>query len=239
MWTTFRHFKVPPRTAVLWQFMSTEKLLALLSSRKLHLARMDTFDDPWEATVTDAMHALGLKDFGSESKHLWLERANRFRNRTFASCWHRNPVESAAMWDLYATRNAGVALRTTVSALQQSIQTTAELLIANVRYVDFRTFGSDANPFAAAALKRKSFKHEQEVRLIHFQSHPSTSEKMGTPGDSTSFFVDVDLQKLVRAVYVAPSAPSWHLPGLRELLSRFGLKPSLVQQSVLYDQRVW
>jgi hypothetical protein len=54
------------------------------------------------------------------------------------SCWHCNDGESAAMWDLYATRDSGIAIQSTFERLCDSFSHAAEpQLIGLVRYTDY------------------------------------------------------------------------------------------------------
>ena len=38
-------------------------------------------------------------------------------NRFLVNSWHMNEYESAAMWDIYSTRDFGIAIRSTIKRL--------------------------------------------------------------------------------------------------------------------------
>jgi hypothetical protein len=225
--------------------MSTEKLLSLLTTGALHLARQDTLGDPWEGALTK----LQVDDYqrfvpspSDETARGARLAAVAFAQRVWISCWHANHLESAAMWDLYASRHAGVAVVTTAGLLRKCIQSPLELWLLSVRYVDYDTWQPNTpreflqyppgSFHTSLAFKRKSFEHEREVRIMHMD-HLATDTSA-----KTSVEVSLDISEAVRHIYVAPQAPPWHAAALRHVTARFGLDPELVKQSRLYDSYV-
>lgn len=51
-----RRFSAPSDGACLWRYMSLAKYISLLSTKALHFARMDTFDDPFEGAIGMGKH---------------------------------------------------------------------------------------------------------------------------------------------------------------------------------------
>jgi hypothetical protein len=60
--------------------------------------------------------------------------------------------------------------------------------------------------------KRKSFEHERELRailwLISFRNYVPIEGKSPPPPD-VGISLPVDLDRLIEAVYVAPTSPEW------------------------------
>ena len=84
---------------------------------------------------------------------------------------------------------------------------------AIVQYVDFDLFEPrELNILTWAALKRTSFQHEQEFRLLSLDGK-----------HSSGFLVEVDLNTLIENVYVAPTAPNWILNLVQAMLNRYNL----------------
>ncbi len=52
------------------------------------------------------------------------------------NCWHRNKLESIAMWKLYTHGNDGVAIQSTVRRLKDSIEASPRrnFVIGSVNY---------------------------------------------------------------------------------------------------------
>lgn len=51
-----RRFVAPEKEAILWRYMNLAKLVALLASKSLFFARMDTFEDPFESAIGVGLH---------------------------------------------------------------------------------------------------------------------------------------------------------------------------------------
>jgi hypothetical protein len=139
----------------------------------------------------------------------------KFRQRIVCSCWYRGDEESDAMWKVYAGQ-WGVALVSTVGRLASSLKgrysnviasyDPQEYLIAPVCYVDktqlsrLPHFYND-NPWL---LKRKAFRHEEEIRISHELPEIVWSSKY-QPG----MFISVAPQKLIKGIVLSPFNPKW------------------------------
>ena len=240
MWSDHSSFEIPTENIELWNFMSTEKFLSLISSSQLNLARIDQFDDPWEGSITrgtaDAINA----NWGAtapQSLNYIKSTLTNFTKRTFASCWHMNDHESAAMWDLYARRDAGVAIKTSIESLKRSLICQEELFVGQVRYEDYAKHVVDMNMYSHILLKRKSFEHERELRVVYFEPQVD-----GTPAlvESATRYkrVPVNLNVLLKSVKIAPTAPAWHLKAISDAAVALGLSADLFSQSQLYNPNV-
>jgi hypothetical protein len=238
MYSDHPEFTTPPDETVIWRYMSIEKYLSLLHTASLFMCRLDKFDDPWE----------GAYSVGYEDLVRWHPRAlDVQRGFLFVNCWHANEYESAAMWDLYATRQAGVAIRTTVGNLKNSIISPDEIYISAVRYEDYSVHipRLAENSFLRALFKRRSFAHEHEVRLLAMTLESSTwvstdpeNPQYGysVPG-TNSMGCEVDLRRLLTDVMFSPSMPDWLYNTLRDVSSRYGIEARYTK-SDLYSPRV-
>ena len=141
------------------------------------------------ATFNAAVNA-NLANYAAQSNRLIEEVVAKFG----VNCWHRSEYESEAMWRLYA--EDCLAIESTIAQLRDSNRTEKDVLIQNVRYMDF-----DRDPIEKGheqqilVLKRKSFEHEKELRAIVFLDR-------GTQGA----FLKYDLDMLVTAIHISPRA---------------------------------
>ncbi len=141
------------------------------------------------------------------------------------------------MWDLYAPRGAGVGIRTTVGQAKASIDQSVNYFIGSVSYVDFSKHIMDMNLFAPILLKRESFAHEREVRIVLFQE-PATGEHLSVPNSPRGVSIAVDTVQLLEKVLVAPQAPDWHVEALRNIGAKYGLSPNIFCKSELYSPNI-
>ncbi|CAH0235070.1 hypothetical protein SRABI130_02844 [Pseudomonas sp. Bi130] len=238
MYSNHPDFTTPPDETVIWRYMSIEKYLALLHTASLFMCRLDKFEDPWEGAYSVGYDHIGPWDPLVKDVQ---------RGFIFVNCWHANEYESAAMWDLYASRQAGVAIRTTVGNLKQSIVSPSSVYISAVRYEDYSVHIPNlaSNSFLPALIKRRSFAHEHEVRLLAMNYENSTWNSTdpenphygySAPGQS-SMICEVDLNCLLGDVMFSPSMPDWLYDTLRDVSSRYDIK-ALYTKSDLYSRRV-
>jgi len=213
--------------------MDFTKFLALLETQELHLTQLARFDDPFEGhpprMVIEVHRAMpfGLSDeqyekLGEEINED-LKSFRNSRNLIAASCWHLNEVESAAMWNLYLRSGEGIAIKTTFADLAASLQSSPiKVHGALVEYVDFEHFyPKHRDSLLWATYKRESFRHEQEFRILA-KIDPA----------STGIAVQVDLSKLLKAVYVAPTVPNWISSIVQKLLLRYGFECPVIQSTL-------
>ena len=128
---------------------------------------------------------------------------------TFICCWHNAEHESEAMWRLYAKDTAeGVAFRTTVGLLRNSVRDQRELIIRRVEYRDDYVYslGSNDDRLARFLTKRLAFAHESEVRAIICDSKAGQNNEVGVG-------VPVNVPELIQEIVVSPYAPAW-MPGI-------------------------
>jgi len=160
------------------------------------------------------------------------------------NCWSIDEHESDALWRLYVSAGDGVAISTTFGKLKAAFHRVEEPVYAGkVRYIDYATEEIALNNmFAPLMCKRKSFRHENELRILvaralqgvgvmHDESYPSP---WGDKGD----YVAVDLDLLVSHVYVSPRAESWFRELVESVVTRYELKKG-VSQSLLDEESVF
>jgi hypothetical protein len=151
--------------------------------------------------------------------------AEQDRLRTFVSCWHANSVESEALWRLYCPPpTVGVAIRTDVTALKQSLGNDPDIEIGRVQYVDFRK--SFAGIHDRIFWKRKSLSHEAEVRAVIQKFEPQ---------NLLGWSVAADLPKLMQAVVPSPFAPEWFTALLKATMDRFEVEAPIINSELLSE----
>lgn len=193
----------PPadRYLAIWRYVDFARLLSLLQTKALYFARADTLGDAWEGSISAATFAL----LGDRTPRI----ARTFQLQTAVSCWHMNSHESVAMWDLYARAGTGLAIRSTVQRLIDSLANAAEeIVIAPISYIDYDTTPMRMdNTLYPLLHKRRSYAHEAELRAMTlFQPTSAVHDHATNPPGK---LVATDVERLIEAVYVSPSAPTW------------------------------
>ena len=145
-----------------------------------------------------------LKDIKSVSKQA---------QNLLVSCWHRNEIESEAIWRLYCPPTVpGIAIRTTAGQLWNACSHEHNATVGRVHYVDFRqSFASVQSE--RIFQKRASLSHEKEVRIV-------LKNNQENPVDGK--ILKCDLESLISAVVISPFAPSWLLEVVSSAIEKFG-----------------
>jgi hypothetical protein len=216
-----RFFEPENKSIKVWRYLDFTKFVALLETESLHFACPRTFEDKFEASLPTVM----LKVFRKKLNDLEWEAFKKTVTETkldyAINCWHANEYESAAMWKLYLKSNEGIAVQSTYSSLVESIIDTRTVNAGYVQYIDpekLPVFFS--TPFM---LKRLSFEHEHEIRLV-----------TGRSADEDNVSIKVDLNILIHKVYVAPDSPDWVCKLVTSVRDRYKLNFE-IERSKLYD----
>lgn len=227
----------PSPDTTIWRYIDLERFISLLHTRSLYLCRLDAFRDPWEGSWPTSLVQAIKANWPAERGNQFLAKSNDLRAANFVSCWHTSESESAALWDLYSGKS-GVAIQSTVASLTSAITDSKDYYIGVVKYIDFDTADiPELNLLIPPFFKRKSFEHEHEIRVLHWDPQcDSTRFQPAMVAKNHSLTLDPNV--LIKKLYIAPSSPSWLKNALQDLCSRFNLS-AIVTKSSLYDQRVY
>lgn len=189
--------------------MDFTKYVAMLDQRGLFFTRADRFADPFEGSFARP----NLVD-----RRAPVQPARpQLRQSVLLNCWHCNEHESAGMWRIYLTGPNGVAVQSRVSALMRCFpQKLGRLYIGSVHYLDYAVERiPSALELAPFFCKRKSFAHEQEVRLAYRADAPSVE-----PGR----YLHARLEQLIERVVVCPTSEPWFAELVRSVTRKYGFE---------------
>jgi hypothetical protein len=212
--------------------MDFAKFVSLIHRRALFFPNAASLGDPFEGSYPMANIRLRPTWYGEYAES--MERQGygeklRLLQSTLISCWHMNPVESAAMWRLYASQGYGIAVRSTYERLTRAFEIDRPLYIGTVIYLDYDTDPMpEGNLFDPFVHKRASFRHEQELRAV--------TDRYVPPGTSTQWevskgpplyfgdYIPTDINVLVDDVVVGPGAAPWFVETVRATAEHFDIE---------------
>lgn len=164
----------------------------------------------------------------------------RMRKLVYLNCWTAKERESNPMWYAYTSRKTGVAIKSTVGDLINSIvDWDGRIFYGNIKYPNFEDFQAPLSPIQHFFLKRREFLEEQEFRLaLSFKETPAmlmptSTEDMATPPNEDHLNVTIDLNSLASGIFVHPQSQDYVKPMVEDILSQYRIDPSLVSQSSL------
>jgi hypothetical protein len=229
----------PSDDTVIWRYMNLEKLLAILGTHQLFLCRLDKFIDPWEGVWPKPIVEAIRNNWLPKDHDTFLSFSKRMRRSFFVNCWHESKYESAALWDQYA-RSAGFAVCTTVGRLKQSISDNRPVFVGRIKYLDYdEDTVTELNMLLPPFLKRRSFQHENEVRVMLWDMPIEESKPIDWERARESHSLQVNLTELIQELYLSPIIDDWLVPQLQELFSRYGLSSIPLRKSDLYAPHVY
>jgi hypothetical protein len=162
----------------IYRIFSIQRFLEMCASHKNTLVRPALWDDPFENFVLRSIAILAGREKASIG----------FKDALYGQCWTFQR-DSDAMWRIYSPDKMGVRVRTTVAALHEALRigcpqfSELSCFIGRVEYLPQRELlrmledggvasgvldPSGRGQASTLLIKRKEFRHEQEVRLVYF-----------------------------------------------------------------------
>jgi hypothetical protein len=175
------------------------------------------------------------------------------RRDYYINCWHESDSESVAMWKVYGSPGAGVAIISSCSRLESALQANEQnLFLGRVIYRDISAIEVGAsNYFEHILSKLSNYSYEREMRLVywsHGKSHApliksrwnDVARRFEDVGDDlrpiqpgVSFNCKIDL--MIEKVIISPYAPSWYVSTIEGVRNRLGYTFP-VHKSILMDK---
>lgn len=240
----------PSEDLVIWRYMDFTKFVSLLETRSIFFVRVAQLDDPFEGSFpvsqSPVERVLGMLPQGVFPEGVTVEVTpspgfldfwSLMRSWAMVSCWHAVAHESAAMWKLYTSTNAGVAIRSTVGRLRQALGTPSpgppdffggdRYHIGMLEYIDYgSSYIPIANVVAQFFRKRRSFEHEYELRVL-LEQYPINADRWPDYShrqpDDHGKYIPVDLKALIYDIRIPPQAGQWYLELVSKVATRYGI----------------
>jgi len=160
------------------------------------------------------------------------------RTSTFVNSWHAQPHESAAMWRLYTKSDEGIAIKSTIQRLIDSLSgySDYDIYISMLKYIDYSKEAiPEGNLLSPFIHKRKSFEHERELRALIWTPQDGKNLPYGGYNKHSlddGLYVSVDTNILVECIQLAPHMPKWIHEALESVMKRFDLERPIVQSDL-------
>lgn len=251
-------FDTPSDETTIWRYLDFPKFISFLSSSSLWFTKLSVFqkDDPYEGTLRNAVYKELLRDYSSlsvpEKASMGVKSEEEFNKRKdmwktldalsvqqseviLVNSWHINENESAAMWELYGFEGQGIAISSTVKQFKKAVEKYEEydILLGKINYIDYEDAGSPfGNLLSPALWKRKSFEHENELRALIWAMKGDPSGIIIPLVTGTGLSVTIHLKELINKIYISPSAPSWHVQVVKNIVDTYGFGFEVVQSKL-------
>ena len=251
----------------LWRYMSFEKFVNMLEKKSLFFTRADKFDDPFEGFVPPAVMGSYKESVKRLTKNaekigeILIKVSESSRKYVMCNCWHQNEEESMAMWEKYHMRNSGIAIKTTMQDLKNSLLDRFDVFIGKIEYMYHKTYDHNfIQHYANSELsldkkwtyfpyfhKRKAFEHEREVRIIidvepfvteHFEGFINLKAILETEFPDIydiGMSFNVDVKRLINEVIISPYAEKWLTGTVKSVVHKYGFDFEVNPSELLDD----
>lgn len=209
--------------------MDLAKLISLLETKAIWLARADTFRDKHEGRFPDEMRTWIEKAYESlpDDDSSPVKDADDFQDyllkNTFVSCWHKNIDENMVMWEIYGRDTNAVALQTTVGRIKESIDSSGlsghSLLLRPVVYERSEDVQGLLRYEECFFRKRPHFAFEEEVR-ISLDTYLRVNPTKDTP---YGYDLPVLISMLIESIYVHPDSSEWFLDVVNSITKHYAV----------------
>lgn len=223
--------------------MDFTKFVSILDRQELFFVRSDKLNDGHEGSYSyfNIKNRPNVyKGKGSEKLlELIPEIGKNFRKFTFINSWHLNPYESAAMWNLYAKDDEGIAIQTTYKNLKECFNNSDDnIFIGVVSYIDYDgEWMPEGYSFYPYLYKRKSFEYEKELRAI-IQKLPPEKDgviDLSQEASDIGMYVTIDITKLIERVYVSPTVPDWFHDLTKSIITKYNYGFDVLKSDLCRD----
>lgn len=225
---------------VIWRYLDFTKYVDLLSTSTLYFTRPDYFTDIFEGSIPKK--TVEWRDYQEWQKILsipdykpvnWSQHYYSQREQVAINCWHMNDFESEAMWKLYLQSNEGVAIQSTFNDFIKCFDNTdINIYTGAVKYIDYTAEHFDIdNNFNAFLHKRKSFEHEKELRAVIWSTAHQQQRLLDI--SSGGIKVPINLNTLIKKVYLSPDSKSWFLDLVNTATKKYGYDFQVMKSNLI------
>ena len=211
--------------ATVWRYIDLAKFVDLFVKRRLYFRRSDLLDDSFEGMPTAPLREYLYDQYRDVHKVAGVfedpvavadQTLIELRECNFINSWYLSEYESAAMWSLYSKIGSGIAIQSTVENLHAAIP--LDIYIGKVIYVDYHVadeIDHEDDLRSLFFIKRNYFEHEREIRVLY-----SISEDSRDPKKTGHYVDDVDLERMIRSVILAPDTPNWFRESIEAFMQK-------------------
>ncbi len=218
----------------LYRIVSFDTLLKMFNEKKNTLVLTSKWEDVYENFLLKESFIRNGKPYSLDS----------FQDRVFGQCWSTKQ-SSDALWRIYSPDKKSVRIKTTIGRLwncKPSKSCGGSFLIGKVQYfsqskiqedlVKVSSFSVDELSklmISSLFVKRTSFSHESEYRLIYMCDEDSPDNGQVVKE------LDIDPHDFIKSVYFDPRCDlSYFERCKRVLMKAFGYPASKIKRSNLY-----
>lgn len=222
-----------------WRYFKVDRLISSLSSRQMYFPAASQFEDPFEgATMVIKKDIMALDERLHEDD---MGTNNAFRELcrlTKINCWHISEYESYLMWAYYAQDCKGVAIKTTVDRLLNSLSAfrlqenyeVENIYWGNVKYIDLHQERLKGGMLERFFYKHRVYESENEFRVM---ISLRLAEEFGVNVPEEGINISFDPKVLIENLYIGPQLLDENRMAILNICSEIGIEDRVINSSLL------
>jgi hypothetical protein len=210
----------------IFRYVNIKQFMSMVENQKTNFTHVIDWEDTWEVP---------LKRIPVDSEMGESDEVFENYKYVFGQCWSKNG-NSDAMWRIYSPNKEGILIQSTVKKLLDSINLDYGLVASVIYYDDLyesicelseKAYDAD---LAGALLKRKAFRHEEEIRILSMFPYNNEQDK----------YIEVNLEpnRLIEGIILDPRCDNWYLDIMVKYCKRAGLEVC-PYKSDLYEDNIY
>ncbi|WP_147435672.1 hypothetical protein [Halobellus sp. Atlit-38R] len=227
-------------TETIWRYMSLGKFISLLQKEQLWFSHRSKFEDPYEGRYSQSAaekiqkERWDIEEPDDEDTEYFVDD----NADDYVTCWNIKKSQSAALWKIYVEGSNGVAIKTTVGELKNSIDRSAlSQLDISIEFGRVKYHSTGEEPighYAPIFTKRDIFDFEKEYRVV--LTDDESLEDIDVDGievrPGIGVGVKIEPRTLINEVYIAPSAGGYLRDVVENLRDDYGPDYSIEKSTV-------
>ena len=193
----------PDKSLIIWRYLDLWKFLDIIDNRKLYMSRADTFEDKFEGRIPLSKE-IKLKD-DHPLKNIDSFSESSLKKSSYITCWCSEQNETYPMWKIYSDYRQGLAIKSTVGDLIDSIsKNEKKQYIRKIKYVNPKeNYFFKGNTYQLFFEKLDYFVFENEIRIITSLPYKDNRALLELPQGTK---IDTDPEIIINEIYLAPLA---------------------------------
>jgi hypothetical protein len=214
--------------------MNFDNFINIVANNYLWFSRLDSMEDATEGCYKDINLLTKHCPRGNSYKKMEMNIQNEYkkqseiesfiRNNFFISCWSIGSDENFALWKIFTEKNNGIAIKSNVQNILDSIQSEKIICHGKVEYE--KKISSTSNFHSYCYTKNIHYKYENEYRFIVKEIEQSNKKHIT---------VGINYKSIIEEIFFSPYVEKWKRNIFIDIIKRFDnslvnkIKPSKIQ----------
>lgn len=218
----------------IFKYLNFDNFINIVANDYLWFSRLDSMEDATEGCYKDINMQIKSCPCGKSYKKIEKSIQNEYekqkviesfiREHFYISCWSIGSDENFALWKIFTEKNNGIAIKSNLQNVLDSIQ--SEKIICHGRVDYEKKFSLTSNFHSYCFTKNIQYKYENEYRFIIKEDEKKQQKHIP---------VKINYKSIIEEIYFSPYIEEWKRNIFNDIIKRFDnsliakIKPSKIK----------